>query len=139
MIQQLSLLQDYVLYFPGVAYNRQRTITGEVTLEYHSDDKGAVNDYLAGRVWDDFYIKLINNGLGARPDETRFQFDQIQLSEFPSIPIESDDFVTQTIRFIALPSSGTLADSIKIESYYENIDSGTALSVANLDLLQLQN
>lgn len=123
--------------FPGVAYNRQRTITGEVTLEYHTTDKGVVNDYLAGRVWDDVEIGLLNNGLGARPDETRFIFDKIQLSEFPSIPIESDDFVTQTIRFIALPSSGTAADAIKIQSYYEFIQGSDALSKSNLALLDL--
>lgn len=118
--------------FPGLAYNRQRTITGEIMLEYHSDDKQVVNDYLAGRTWDDVELVLGNVGLGAPADETRFIFDRIQLTEYPSLPVEDDDYITQTIRFMALPSSGTLADAVKIRTYYQE-----GVTVASLALRDL--
>ena len=118
--------------FPGLAYNRQRNITGEITLEYHSDDKQAVNDYLSGRVWDDVHVSLTNNGLGAPADETRFMFDRIQLTEYPSIPVESDDFLTQTIRFVALPSTGTLADAVTVRFYYQDGVTVSSLNLRNL-------
>ena len=107
---------------PGLVYNRQRTISGEITLEYHKSDAGVVNDYLSGTTWDDVQISLANLGIGANPDETIFLFDKIQLTEYPAIPIEDDDFVTQTIRFVALPSSGNEADAVTVRFYYDGVE-----------------
>ena len=129
---------------PGLVYNRQRTISGEITLEYHKSDAGAVNDYLSGTTWDNVFISLGNRGIGAVPDETVFSFPKIQLTEYPTIPIEDDDFVSQTLRFVALPTSGSAADAISVRFYYDNIFTDTttpannvALSKANLGLVDL--
>ena len=128
---------------PGLVYNRQRTISGEFTLEYHKSDQGVVNDYLAGRTWDNVFISLGNRGIGAVPDETIFRFPKLQLTEYPAIPIEDDDFVQQTIRWVALPSTGTAADAVTIQCYYDNIfydgnpSNTVELSKSNLGLVSL--
>ena len=116
---------------PGLVYNRQRTISGEVTLEYHKSDAGAVNDYLSGTTWDNVFISLGNRGIGAVPDETVFVFPKTQLTEYPAIPIEDDDFVSQTLRFVALPTSGSNANAITVRCYYDDVDV-SGLSLANL-------
>ena len=123
--------------FQGVAYNRQRILTGELELEFHTDDTNIMNDYLAGRVWDDVEIALSNAGIGASPDETIFKFDQIQISEYPATPVESDDFIRLTIRFTALPSGGNAADALTMQFFYDEIVTGRELSKANLVLRDL--
>ena len=44
------------------------------------------------------YINRILQTRDSEAPQTRFVFDQIQLTEYPGIPIESDDFIRQTIR-----------------------------------------
>ena len=117
---------------PGIAYNRQRTVTVEITMEYHSDDTDFARAYLAADTWDD--VEIILTSAARDTDaaaQTRFVFDQIQLTEYPSIPIESDDFVRQTIRGIALPSSGEEVDALKILCFQDGITT-SSLGLANL-------
>ena len=112
--------------YPGLPYNRQRTITVEIELEYHSDDIDFANAYLAARTWEDVELVLANRGIGQFPDETRFIIKELQLSEYPSMPVESDDFVRQTIRGIALPNQSSGAsdpvDALKVRLYQDNVD-----------------
>ena len=67
---------------------------------------------------------------GVQGRDTRFLFDRIQITEYPSMPVESDDFIRQTIRGMALPSDNNSADAIKIECR-----SGD--SVSDIDLTSL--
>ena len=122
--------------YPGLPYNRQRTITVEITLEYHSDDIDFANAYLAARTWEDVELVLANRGIGQFPDETRFIIKELQLSEYPSMPVESDDFVRQTIRGTALPSqaagSSDAVDALKVRLYQDNVRLSTGSNRVNL-------
>ena len=110
----------------GLAYNRQRTVGVEIELEYHSSDKEFATAYLQAEDWDD--VEMVLCGVDGK--DTRFKFDRIQLTEYPSMPVESDDFVRQTVRGMALPSSNSAADAITIECRSGN--SKSALGLANL-------
>ena len=117
---------------PGVPYNRQRTATVELTLEYHSDDTDFARAYLAADTWNDVNLILTESASPtAIADQTRFIFNQIQFTEYPSIPIESDDFVRQTVRGIALPSSGENVDAVKIECRQDSVTTST-IALTNL-------
>ena len=109
--------------YQGIPYNRQRTINVEIELEYHSDDTDFANAYLSARTWEDVELVLGHRGTGQFPDETRFIIKELQLSQYPSMPIESDDFVRQTITGIALPSQGatSMVDALTIRCYQDNI------------------
>ena len=120
--------------YPGVVYNRQRTGNLELTLEYHSSDTDFARAYLEADEWTDVELSLISSGgVGSFPtNETRFLFPKVQLSEYPSTPIESDDFVRQTIRGTILPTGGSDTDAIRVWTY-----GGTNHTEANLFLLDL--
>ena len=109
--------------YQGIPYNRQRTITVEITLEYHSDDTDFANAYLAARTWEDVEIVLGHRGTGQFPDETRFVIKELQISEYPSMPVESDDFIRQTIRGMALPDQNAtdMTDALKVQLFQDGV------------------
>ena len=120
--------------YPGVVYNRQRTATLELTLEYHSTDTDFARAYLEADEWTDVELSLISSGgVGSYPtQETRFLFPKVQLSEYPSTPIESDDFVRQTVRGTILPTSGSGTDAITIWTYGEASHTVSSLNLRDL-------
>ena len=115
--------------YPGVVYNRQRTATVELTLEYHSSDTDFARAYLQADSWTDVELSLVSvGGLG----ETKFAFPKLQLTEYPSTPVESDDFVRQTVRGRILPSGGSQTDAIRITTYGDTNHTLTNLALASL-------
>ena len=111
----------------GLPYNRQRTVGVEIELEYHSSDREFADAYLQAEDWDDVQISLTDVHDPTAPLDQRlghrFIFDRIQITEYPSMPVESDDFIRQTIRGMALPSSNAAADAIQIQCYHrEDLD-----------------
>ena len=115
--------------YPGIPYNRQRTATVELTLEYHSSDTDFARAYLQADSWTDVELSLVSvGGIG----ETKFAFPKVQLTEYPSTPVESDDFVRQTVRGRILPSGGSQTDAIKITTYGDTSHTPSSLSLANL-------
>ena len=120
--------------YPGVVYNRQRTATLELTLEYHSSDTDFARAYLEADEWTDVELSLISSGgIGSYPtQETRFKFPKVQLSEYPATPIESDDFVRQTIRGTILPTGGSATDAITIWTYGGSGHTPSSLSLGAL-------
>ena len=120
--------------YPGVVYNRQRTANVELTLEYHSSDTDFARAYLEADEWTDVELSLISSGgVGSFPtQETRFKFPKFQLSEYPTTPIESDDFVRQTIRGIAIPTSGSATDAVTVWTYGDDMHTVSSLDLASL-------
>ena len=64
--------------------------------------------------------------------ETKFAFPKVQLTEYPSTPVERDDFVRQTVRGRILPSGGSQTEAIKITTYGDTGHTPSSLSLANL-------
>ena len=121
--------------YPGIAYNTQRTINLEFTVEFHKNDLDAFQAYLDGRTWNNVQLRLTR--LAGSNELVGFDFAKIQWSQFPPINIEGGDYIQLTLSGIALPTNARMTDAIKYLAHYEYIQGSDDLTTANLALRSL--